>query len=106
MPVETRSLRDRYTVGRFPSVTLGFGEDTEEDKEESEEEEEETENACRQWLRKVCPCCYPKPKDGDITDTVVTVDDDKDEDANDGKSPESSDNELDGKEHRGGLAVL
>uniref|UniRef100_A0A8C4GPT6 Protein-glutamine gamma-glutamyltransferase K n=1 Tax=Dicentrarchus labrax TaxID=13489 RepID=A0A8C4GPT6_DICLA len=38
MPVETRSIRDRSAVGRFPSVTLGFGEDTEEEKEEPEPE--------------------------------------------------------------------
>uniref|UniRef100_A0A8C4GNZ0 Protein-glutamine gamma-glutamyltransferase K n=1 Tax=Dicentrarchus labrax TaxID=13489 RepID=A0A8C4GNZ0_DICLA len=70
MPVETRSIRDRSAVGRFPSVTLGFGEDTEEEKEEPEPEyNAEKDNACRWWLRKVCPCCCPKSNDDDITDT-------------------------------------
>uniref|UniRef100_A0A8C4EV22 Protein-glutamine gamma-glutamyltransferase K n=1 Tax=Dicentrarchus labrax TaxID=13489 RepID=A0A8C4EV22_DICLA len=79
MPVETRSIRDRSAVGRFPSVTLGFGEDTEEEKEEPEPEyNAEKDNACRWWLRKVCPCCCPKSNDDDITDTVVTAIDDLD----------------------------
>lgn len=98
MPVETRSLRDRSAVGRFPSVALGFGEGTEEDKEEPEENNAETENACRRWLRKVCPCCCPKPNDSDITDTLVTGIDDQDkEDEPNGEKPAvTGDNELDG----------
>nr|XP_046247573.1 protein-glutamine gamma-glutamyltransferase K-like isoform X2 [Scatophagus argus] len=95
MPVETRSIRDRSAVGRFPSVTLGFGEDTEVENKEPEEDNAETENACRRWLRKVCPCCCPKPNDDDVTDTLVTgVDDlDKEEETN-GEKPVTDDNEL------------
>ncbi|KAM9358547.1 protein-glutamine gamma-glutamyltransferase K-like [Symphorus nematophorus] len=96
MPVETRSIRDRSAVGRFPSVTLGFGEDTEEEKEESEENNAEKENACRRWLRKVCPCCCPTPNDDDITDTVVTAIDDLDKgDGTNGEKPVTGDSELD-----------
>ncbi|XP_070816990.1 protein-glutamine gamma-glutamyltransferase K-like [Chaetodon trifascialis] len=96
MPVETRSFRDRSAVGRFPSVTLGFGEDTEEDKEEPEEDSPEEENACRRWLRKVCPCCCPRPNDDDITDTVVTAVDDLDKgEETDGEKPATGGSELD-----------
>eukprot|EP00064_Thunnus_orientalis_P005006 superscaffoldBa00000475_g5019 len=97
MPVETRSIRDRSSVGRFPTVTLfGIGEDTEEEKEEPEENNVEKENACRQWLRKVCPCCCPKPNDDDITDTLVTGIDDVDkEEGTDGEKPVTGDSELD-----------
>ncbi|XP_031696251.1 protein-glutamine gamma-glutamyltransferase K-like [Anarrhichthys ocellatus] len=72
MPVETRSIRDRSAVGRFPSVTLELEEDEEAENEEPKEGDAEEENACWQWLRKVCPCCCPKPNDDDITDTLVT----------------------------------
>lgn len=106
MPVETRSIRDRSAVGRFPSVTLGFGEDTEEEKEEPEENNAETENACRRWLRKVCPCCCPKANDEDITDTLVTAIDelDKEEGVNDEK-PVTDGSELDGNCHLGELTL-
>ncbi|XP_044054275.1 protein-glutamine gamma-glutamyltransferase K-like [Siniperca chuatsi] len=94
MPVEMRSIRDRSAVGRFPSVTLGSGVDTEEEKEEPEENNAEKENACRRWLRKICPCCCPKRKDDDITDTLVTVIDDNIEGTN-GKKPVTGDSNLD-----------
>ncbi|XP_042338968.1 protein-glutamine gamma-glutamyltransferase K-like [Plectropomus leopardus] len=94
MPVETLSIRNRSAVGRFPSVTLGFGEDTEEEKEEPEENNAEKENACRRWLRKVCPCCCPKPNDDDITDTLMTgIDEPEKEDGINGEKP--GDSELD-----------
>ncbi|XP_019936245.1 protein-glutamine gamma-glutamyltransferase K-like [Paralichthys olivaceus] len=94
MPVETRSIRNSGAVGRFPSVTLGFDEDAEE--EQPEENDDQTENACRRWMRKVCPCCCPKPKDDDITDTLVTgIDElDKEDGVNDDK-PVTDDSELD-----------
>ncbi|XP_073333257.1 protein-glutamine gamma-glutamyltransferase K-like [Pagrus major] len=97
MPVETRSIRDRSAVGRFPSVTLGFGDDTDEEKEEPEENNGEKENACRRWMRKVCPCCCPRPpSDDDVTDTLVTgIDDpDKGEEIN-GEKPATGGSELD-----------
>ncbi|XP_064190247.1 protein-glutamine gamma-glutamyltransferase K-like isoform X1 [Anguilla rostrata] len=74
MPVETVSLRDRSAIGRFPSVTLGWGEEPGTEKEESEKEEEPVqEGACRRWFRRMCPCCCRKPSDSnDIMDTVVT----------------------------------
>ncbi len=102
--METRSIRDRSAVGRFPSVTLGFGENTEEEEGEEREEPEETdgegENACQRWLRKVCPCCYPKPKDDDITDTLVTGVDDLDkEDEKDEEKPVTDPSELNGNWH-------
>ncbi|KAK2835844.1 hypothetical protein Q5P01_016328 [Channa striata] len=75
MPVETRSARDRSAVGRFPTVTLGFGEDTEENVEQPKAKTAPKKNGCRQWLRKVCWCCHPKSKDDDITDTLVTTSD-------------------------------
>ncbi|XP_069006743.1 protein-glutamine gamma-glutamyltransferase K-like [Embiotoca jacksoni] len=95
MPVETRSIRNRSAVGRFPSVTLGFEEDTVEEKEEAEENDVEEKNACWRWLQKVCPCCCPKPNEDDITDTVVTgIDElDKDEGTND-ENPVTDDGEL------------
>uniref|UniRef100_A0A8C7SGR1 Protein-glutamine gamma-glutamyltransferase K n=1 Tax=Oncorhynchus mykiss TaxID=8022 RepID=A0A8C7SGR1_ONCMY len=69
MPVEMLSVRHSLSnVGRFPSVTLGWGKD-EPEKEEPEEENTE-EGACRQWLRKICPCCCQRlSDDDDITDT-------------------------------------
>ncbi|KAM3619098.1 uncharacterized protein V6R79_002969 [Siganus canaliculatus] len=94
MPVETRSIRDRAAVGRFPAVTLGFGDDTEEEKEEPEEEAPETENACRRWLRKVCPCCCREPNDDDVTDTLVTDDVEKGDDIN-GEKPSTGGSKLD-----------
>ncbi|XP_062280208.1 protein-glutamine gamma-glutamyltransferase K-like [Scomber scombrus] len=96
MPVETRSTSNRFAVGRFPTVTFGFEEDTKEEKEEPEEDNPEKENACRRWLRKVCPCCCPKPNDDDITDTLVTGVDDVDKDeGTDGEKPGTGDTELD-----------
>ncbi|XP_008280199.1 protein-glutamine gamma-glutamyltransferase K-like isoform X2 [Stegastes partitus] len=96
MPVETRSIRDRSAVGRFPSVTLGFGDDSEEENEEPEEEGVTKENACRRWLRKVCPCCCPQPSDNDLTDTVVTgIDELEKDNGTDGEKPGTGDSELD-----------
>ncbi|XP_034567276.1 protein-glutamine gamma-glutamyltransferase K-like [Notolabrus celidotus] len=92
MPVDTtRSIRDRSAVGRFPSVTLGFGDDTDEELEKEEPEEEDVkDNACQRWLRKVCPCCCPKARDEDVTETLVTTVDDKDE----GEKPASDEKPL------------
>ncbi|AWP11240.1 putative protein-glutamine gamma-glutamyltransferase K-like [Scophthalmus maximus] len=96
MPVEIRSIRRRSAVGRFPSVTLGFEEDTEEEKEQPEENNVQTDNACKRWLRKVCPCCCPRTKDDDVTDTVVTGIDELDkEDGMDEVKPGTDDIELD-----------
>ncbi|XP_040895875.1 protein-glutamine gamma-glutamyltransferase K-like [Toxotes jaculatrix] len=96
MPVETLSIRDRNAVGRFPSVTFGFWDDTDEKKEQPEEENVQTESACRQWLRKICPCCCPKPNDDDITNTSVTGIDELDkEDGISGEKPMTGDSELD-----------
>lgn len=97
--METRSFRDSSAVGRFPSVTLDFGEDAEDNKEELEEDDPQTENACRRWLLKICPCCRPKPDDGDITDTVVTVDgedDEEDKEEKDKDEEKPGDSELNG----------
>ncbi|XP_028260540.1 protein-glutamine gamma-glutamyltransferase K-like [Parambassis ranga] len=98
MPVVTRSIRDRTALGRFPSVTLGFGEEDtvdKEDKEKPEGNDIKTENACRRWLRKVCPCCCPQPNDDDVTDTVVTETDEPDkDDGADGEKPVISDGKL------------
>lgn len=91
MSTETRSHRDTSAVGRFPSVTLK----SEEEKKDLEDNNAEKENACRQWLRKVCPCCCNKPKDDDITDTVVTVIDDLEkEEGRNGKKPVIGDSQL------------
>ncbi|XP_068581608.1 protein-glutamine gamma-glutamyltransferase K-like isoform X2 [Cebidichthys violaceus] len=93
MPV---SIRDRSAVGRFPSITLGLGEDEEEEKEEAEEDNVEEGNACRRWLRKVCPCCCPKPNDDDITDTLVTgIDEPEKQDGIDGEKPVTGGSQLD-----------
>lgn len=72
MPVETLSVRHSLSnVGRFPSVTLGWGQD--EPEKEKPEEENTEEGVCRQWLRKICSCCCQRlSDDDDITDTVVT----------------------------------
>lgn len=99
MPVETRSFRNRSAVGRFPSVTLSLGEDTEDDKEELEEQDEETENACRRWLLKICPCCRRQSEDDDDvteTDEVDVEDKDKDKDKETGEE-KPDDSEIDGK---------
>uniref|UniRef100_A0A669DHQ4 Protein-glutamine gamma-glutamyltransferase K n=1 Tax=Oreochromis niloticus TaxID=8128 RepID=A0A669DHQ4_ORENI len=94
MPAERRSIRGRSAVGRFPSVTLGFGEDTEEEKEEPKENNVKKRNACQEWLRKVCPCCCPKHDD--VTDTEVTgVDEPSKEDGGNGEKPVPGDKELD-----------
>uniref|UniRef100_A0A668A4Y3 Protein-glutamine gamma-glutamyltransferase K n=1 Tax=Myripristis murdjan TaxID=586833 RepID=A0A668A4Y3_9TELE len=95
MPVETRSVRNRSAIGRFPSVTLGFFDDIEKEKEEPEEDAAK-EGPCRRWFRKVCPCCYPEPNDDDVTDTVVTGLDEveKDEGIN-GEKPLTGESELD-----------
>lgn len=107
MPVEIRSIRDRTAVGRFPTVTLGFGEDPEEEKEQPKEKDVQTDNACRQWLLKVCPYCFRGPSDDDITDTLVTgIDElDKEDGINDEK-PVTGDSELDGNWHLGELAIV
>ncbi|KAM9386374.1 protein-glutamine gamma-glutamyltransferase K-like [Pholidichthys leucotaenia] len=75
MPVETRSIRDRSAIGRFPTVTLGFGDDTEEEKEEPEKDKE---NGCRRWWHKACLSCGPKPEHTEVTETEVTGIDDVD----------------------------
>lgn len=93
MPVESASVRNR--VGRFP--TVGFGDDTTEEKEVVGENDVSEENACRQWMRKVCPCCCPKLDDDDITDTVVTgIDDTDKEEGTEDEKPATDENELDG----------
>ncbi|KAK9534403.1 hypothetical protein VZT92_008252 [Zoarces viviparus] len=84
MPVETRSIRDRSAVGRFPSVTPKFLED-------EEEEDAEEENACQRWLRKVCPCCCPEANDDDITDGLLK----KNENGINGGKPVTGGSELD-----------
>lgn len=90
MPAET--LRHRSAVGRFPSVTLEFGED----KEVPEETNVETENACGRWLRKVCPCCRRK-HDDEIMDALVTETDDEDkEETPADEKPETDACKLDG----------
>jgi len=109
MPVETRSIRDRSAVGRFPSVTLEFGEDEEEDDEEQDDDrgdDGEKETACRRWLRAVCPCCCREPDDADdITDTLDTGIDDLDEgggeEEEEEEEVEKADGELNGNRHPG-----
>uniref|UniRef100_A0A8C2WCP5 Protein-glutamine gamma-glutamyltransferase K n=1 Tax=Cyclopterus lumpus TaxID=8103 RepID=A0A8C2WCP5_CYCLU len=98
-PSETGSA-----VGRFPSVTLDFGEDEEEEDDEPGEEDGggETENACRRWLRTVCPCCCRKPgrhDDDDITDTLETGIDELDdnEEEEEEEEEEGTDVEKPGK---------
>ncbi|CDQ71943.1 unnamed protein product [Oncorhynchus mykiss] len=88
MPVETPSVRNTSTVGRFPSVTLGW--------EKDEEPEKNTEEGgCRQWLRKICPCCCQRPsKDDDIADKVVTGIDDADKLAGNGDKPVTNGSNL------------
>lgn len=107
MPSEITSLRNRAAVGRFPTVTLGFEEDTEAETEKPAENDASKGNACQQWLRKVCPCCCPTPTDDDITDTVITgIDDGDKEEGTNGEKPETDDNELDGNRHCGKLLVV
>ncbi|XP_029003262.1 protein-glutamine gamma-glutamyltransferase K-like [Betta splendens] len=92
MPAETRSNRDRYTVGRFPSVTLGFGDDEAAKEEPSESKRE---NGCAQWLRKVCPCCHRKSNEDDHSETVVTgVDDTEKAAEKNDKKPVTSGSEI------------
>uniref|UniRef100_A0A3B4X5F4 Protein-glutamine gamma-glutamyltransferase K n=1 Tax=Seriola lalandi dorsalis TaxID=1841481 RepID=A0A3B4X5F4_SERLL len=94
MPVEMRSVRDTAAVGRFP--TVNFWEETEKETEKPEENNVQKENACQRWMRKVCPCCCPKPNDDDITDTVITGTDDGDkEDDTNGEKPVTDAGELD-----------
>ncbi|XP_037627165.1 protein-glutamine gamma-glutamyltransferase K-like [Sebastes umbrosus] len=96
MPLEKRSIRDRSAVGRYPTVTLGLWEDSDEGNEEPEENNPEEENACRRWLSKVCPCCCPQPDGDDITDTVVTGTEDPNEDNGiNGEKPATGESELD-----------
>lgn len=95
--METPSIRDRSAVGRFPTVTPGFGDDKEVEKEESEEINGEKENACCRWLRQVCPFCCRTPNDDDITDTLVTGIDDLDkDDGPNGEKPVTGGSELNG----------
>lgn len=70
MPIETRTPRDGSAVGRFPSVTLGFGEDTGEEKKQPNVKND---GAPLHWWQKMCPCCSPKSKDDH---TLVTGIDD------------------------------
>ncbi|KAM7388565.1 hypothetical protein PAMP_024732 [Pampus punctatissimus] len=96
MPVETHSIRNRSAVGRFPSVSIDFGLNTEEKEENPEVKHVEKGNACHQWLCKVCMCCRPKPDDDDITDTLVTgIDETDKEEGTDGEKPGPGDGELD-----------
>ncbi|CAB1415190.1 unnamed protein product [Pleuronectes platessa] len=56
----------------------------------------QSETEAQWWLRKVCPCCCPKPKDDDITDTVVTgIDEPDKEDGVDDEKSVTGDSELD-----------
>lgn len=104
--MESHSFRNRSAVGRFPSVTLSLGDDTEDDKEESEEQDEQTENACRRWLLKICPCCCrrrSKDDDDDFTETLETLDEvednNKDKEKETGKEKPDG-NEINGKDHQ------
>uniref|UniRef100_A0A7N8WK93 Protein-glutamine gamma-glutamyltransferase K n=1 Tax=Mastacembelus armatus TaxID=205130 RepID=A0A7N8WK93_9TELE len=93
MSVERSSSR----VGRFPSVTLGFENETEKENENPTENNAQKENACSRWWRKVCPCCCPKRNDNNTTDTMITGigDLDKDDGINENK-PVDGNSELDG----------
>uniref|UniRef100_A0A7N6ASJ3 Protein-glutamine gamma-glutamyltransferase K n=1 Tax=Anabas testudineus TaxID=64144 RepID=A0A7N6ASJ3_ANATE len=108
MSASTRPIRDRSTVGRFPSVTLGFGEDTEEEKEQPKENNAQKENACQQWLRKVCRCCHPKSNEDDNAETLVTgstTDLDKEDEKNDRK-PVTTDIDINGNRHIGEVVLF
>lgn len=97
MPAVTGSTRNGLATGRFPSVTLGFGEDEVEDEEEPREENAEEGKGCRAWWRRVCPCCCPHVKDDDVTDTVITDTDDADKDKDkDKEKPDTGEGELEG----------
>lgn len=102
------ALRDGSTLGRFPSVTLGVVDGVEVEVTEPEESEE-SESACRQWLRKICPCCHRKPDD-DSEDALVTATDDdeqegeptpekpdKPEEPEEPEKPETGGSELEGE---------
>uniref|UniRef100_G3NAP0 Transglutaminase N-terminal domain-containing protein n=2 Tax=Gasterosteus aculeatus TaxID=69293 RepID=G3NAP0_GASAC len=57
-------------LGRFPPAperegASGRGE------EEAQEKPGEEGNACGRWLRRVCPCCCPRPSDNDATDVLI-----------------------------------
>lgn len=93
MPEET--IRDRSAVGRFPSVTLGILNDVG-GAEEAEPEESKTQNRCRQWLRKLCPCCQPKPEHDDVDALVTANDGDHEEGEATAEKPETGDSELGG----------
>ncbi|KAL6107535.1 tgm1 [Pungitius sinensis] len=56
-------------IGRFPHVLER--KDSEKGKEEAEEEHGEQGSVCGRWLRRVCPCCCPRPSHDDITDILV-----------------------------------
>ena len=86
-------MRNRSAVGRFPEVTLGWG-DLEPDKAELvEEEDDQKEGACRRWFRKVCPCCCRTPSDSE--DTPDTVEPEPTENGG-GEKPPIGGLELDG----------
>lgn len=90
MPGET--IRDTSAVGRFPSVTLGILNDV----GPAEEAESKQQNGCRQWLRKLCPCCQPKPHHDDMDDLVTANEGDPEEGKAAAEKPETSDSELGG----------
>lgn len=96
IPVEMWSLRDRAAVGRFPSVSFGVEDNTEEDREVLEENTAETENACWRWLRNACSCCCSKPGH---SDTLIkeTVDEDEEDEDTKPEKPATDVNELNGK---------
>lgn len=88
--------RDRSTAGRFPSITLG----AEDDAEGEAAGPEESETACRRWLRKVFPCCPPKPNNDN--DTLVTVTDgDEKEVELEQEKPETGGGDLEGERGHG-----
>ncbi|XP_021174125.2 protein-glutamine gamma-glutamyltransferase K isoform X1 [Fundulus heteroclitus] len=95
MPAVISPVRDRSDVGRFPTVTFPFVEDVEEEKEEPGANDVKKENACQQWWRKACACCYKQPGDDDVTETVVTEaeDPDKGEEGN-GEKPTTGEGNL------------
>ncbi|KAM6963026.1 protein-glutamine gamma-glutamyltransferase K-like [Aplochiton taeniatus] len=95
MPVESRSIRNRSAVGRFPSVSLVWDSETGDEKEFLQDQPDE--GACRRWLRKICPCCCPKKSGpGPNTDTVIIGTDDGGKDkGTDGNKPDSAGSELD-----------
>lgn len=104
MPVDSRSLGDGSGVGRFPTVSFGFGEGSEEDKEEPGENAAETENACWSWLRKACSCCCPKPSENAIL--IKETDDEDEDEVTNLEKPVTDDSELDGNWHLRELTVV